>query len=898
MLTPDQLSDMRQVITDQFTGSASSIARKRAENFLNRGIISSPTFPDVHFETNMWLDRDKRSHERFLHGFIFFNDWYRTILADPDLRDVACKASLKIVDSWITFDLTSGTEARMAYHDETTAQRLINLLQLDAVISKTYPEESSGLLRPLMDRTANLLTEPGFHSAGNNHGMFQDLALLYYSVLVDWITPTVREQYLSLAFSRLMDYFSSCFTNEGVHRENTPTYHLMVSRHLSVVHRLSKAAGHMHANFYEHLLAKAESYATHALMPNGLYPPVSDTTQRSVNNEGALNVFKSPEFLYAASSGRQGRAPAERTLVLPESGYMIYRSSWADPDATYAFFSAAYNADYHKHSDDLSLYLRSKGIDLLSESGPYSYDYKDPLSRYAYSQFAHNSLVVDGASLPRTDGKSRSVKLSELRHDSDQIVVEGINERYDDTKHVRHLEIEESSGHPCINIVDTIVSGEDHKYQLLWNLGTDVSVVLHGQGFELFHKQGKVMDLAFTADVPTRVSIQRGRLKPRPLGWTFPKFGQAVPSDVVQIEFEGRHAEISTRIRVSNFSYRDRGINGTNAWKRFQGKVPLNYLYSPPKSGRAAKLAVVFSAIHEPGDFTYNYKATIDRTDTAALYILDDFGDQGAYYYSDHRSTAIFQTVQELLLKITSESGVDRSDVATFGSSKGGSAAVIHGLAFGAGKIFVGAPQMNIGSFLKDWHPNIVRFMAGGESDVDIKYLDSIIPSILRSRPRTQTSLSIIVGESDHHYINHVVPLVRQAQEMNVEAHAIVLAGTPHAEIGKMYKLWVQATIDQWVRETGEEALPYEITEHAASSLKVDIFSPRDAKHAYRLYRGREIVQSIGYTKDRSATFNGLPPGIYRVRVFTRLSPSNLQSSFTTRGVRVQGDNRATESHF
>ncbi|MFZ3452655.1 heparinase II/III domain-containing protein [Arthrobacter sp. 7Tela_A1] len=884
MFTETQLTAMRKIVFEQFTSPRGPAEQQRADLFLKEQVLTSAAYPSVSLnESDVWGERDSRSHERFLHAFLFFMDWFGTVLAGERTKVEACRAAMRIIESWSAVNGKYPGGSPMAYHDETTAQRLIILLRLQPILAENVDPDSLEFVRRLMDETAVLLTDSAFHSPGNNHGMFQDLALLYYSILGDWIEDATRETFMQLAFSRLDEYFSSCFTAEGVHIENTPTYHIMVCRYVSVVQRLAASIEHKNAEKFGTLLSKAETYATHALMPNGLYPPISDTAQRPVNTRAFLRTFPSKEFLYAASGGRQGSPPKERFLVLPQTGYLIYRSAWNDRNATYAFFSAAYNSGYHKHSDDLSLFLRSGDMDLLAESGPYSYDYKDPLSRYAYSQFSHNSLVVDGRSLPRTDDRSASVNLVVEEQTCSRVLVEGTNARYKDTKHTRQLEIDESSGSPRINLVDTVTSGGEHTYQLLWNLGAHVTAVVHGQGFELFNGEKKVMDLIFRANVPTRLTVHKGRLKPRPLGWTFPNFGEAVPSSVVSIEFSGKSAEIQSSIRLAEFSYTDRGIFYKDGWRRYQGAVLLNYLFQPAANGTTERLVVCFTAIHGAGDFTYNYKSTIDQTDTAALYILDDFGDQGAYYYSDHESTGIFDSVQNLIKKIMAEHGLDATKVATAGSSKGGSGALIHGLALGVDRIIVGAPQTRIGSFLSGPHPNILEFMTGGTTPDDISRLNSIIPGLMRNASST-TTIFVVVGEADHHYKKHVVPLIADAEEHGIAVSPLLLPGIAHADIGKIFRLYLRAHIDQWVDRSNETVLPYKLYHSAVGNkLTIEIFSASGSKHAFRLYRDSKVVEQTAYSTERKAVFHNILPGTYRIRVSSRIVRSSTSSAFTTR---------------
>ncbi|MGP5265304.1 heparinase II/III domain-containing protein, partial [Glutamicibacter arilaitensis] len=185
--------------------------------------------------------------------------------------------------------------------------------------------------------------------------------------------------------------------------ENSPTYHLMVARSLNQHVILLNRLQHRSEPVLRRLLSKAGKYAAHVVMPNGHFPPISDSNKGPIAVSSA--AFLGDEFEYSASGGKKGTKPLECSIVFPESGYAIYRSDWNSKDSTYVLMQAAYNNNYHKHSDDLSLIIYGKGKEIITEPGPYSYNYKDPFSRYAYSQFAHNTIVVDNKSVPRTDDK-------------------------------------------------------------------------------------------------------------------------------------------------------------------------------------------------------------------------------------------------------------------------------------------------------------------------------------------------------------------------------------------------------------------------------------------------------------------------------------------------------------
>lgn len=892
MVQPINFQLMKDAVSRQLPQASDEGSRSRAEQFFREGKIVSAGFGILDYnDGEIWADASKRARARFVHGFIFLSDWHGTLLRDPKVARPAAAFVVEVIRAWAKGYADGVKIPAVSHHDETTAQRLIQLTALILQLKDLVDDEDFAWLTELAASTAELLASDEFHSTGNNHGMFQDLALLYFSVMCDSRAEGERAGYFDVATRRLYSYFSSTFSADGVHLENTPTYHLMVCKHVHGLLQILSEINHEHASLYGQLLSAASEYASHALMPNGLYPPISDTTQQSVEWAARRNIFNSDEFSYAASAGKTGSKPKQKTLVLPESGYAIYRSAWGDPNATFAFFSAAYNANYHKHSDDLSLFLRSHGVDLLSEAGAYGYDYKDPLTKFGYSSYAHNCLIVDGVSLPRTDEFNHLTTLQAHEVRDDGYRVTGRTSRLRDTTHSRVVDIREKAGAPELDVIDTVESDGEHTFELLWNIGSDVEPVVHGQGFELFHKGRKLMDLHFDADVPTKVSLHKGEKRPKYLGWRFPRFGEAVPSNVVKISFTGRRAELHTRIRLAEFNYLDRGLNAQDlSWKRSSGEVGLNYLSVPAASeAGAGKLAVVFAAIHQPGDFTFNYKKSVDESGVNALYILDDFGDQGAYYLADHGDRAIFRSVQSLILSELDRLGLSAVDLITAGSSKGGSAAILHGIEASAGCIIVGAPQVNIGSFLQEPHPNILQFVMGDTSDQSVRDLDQAVFDAIDNLSGA-TRVSILVGEADHHYRNHVVPLANYATSHGKSVGVTVLPGLPHAEIGSVYSTFLTTGIEQELQGARGNAFTRLILRGGedAGSLHLDVHAPIGWEIACRLFRGSESVARTPYGEKRHIRWTSLSQGRYRARVMMRNPDNDAVHPLTTEWVTIE----------
>jgi hypothetical protein len=717
--------------------------------------------------------------------------------------------------------------------------------------------------------------------------MFQDIALLVASDLYDRVQNA--EEMRNLAFERLVAYFSTCFTKDGIHIENNPTYHVMISRYLGHVVNYAKTHGGISGlDNLTDVLEHAEVYAAHAVTPVGAFPPVSDTAVMPLNTWGPRATYPGEQFRGAISRGADGSAPRERSYVATESGYAIHRSSWGDPNASFVFFSAAYNADYHKHSDELSLYVMNEGKELLREAGPFGYDRANPFTSYGFSSQAHNSLLVDGAGLPRTDGKRDLTTLEDLGSSATGLHVRGTTERYPGVKWSRELEVAEDGAKSPIVISDVIESRGEHEYKLLWHFGPEIQVVARGSVVELFDTDGvKVGELTWFGSPTAEVRTVRGQMSPEVQGWVFPKMGESQPASVLEVSVVAKDAKLRWELRTNDFLIVDRGVRfGQGEWAKYSGEKPATYLLDVPE-GNVDELLVVFTAIHQPWDFTYNYRASLEGINAAKLFVLDDFGDQGAYYLANGRNMAEFRSVQGLLATTLSQLGLKADAVTMIGSSKGGSASILHGVTLGARQVIAGAPQTRIGTFVSKPHPNVLQYVAGGTTAADIRWLDGAMRRALESGVRS-TAIDILVGRKDHHFAKHVEPFAAEARSLGYGVQVLTLPGTPHASIGAAFRSYLENWVKSRVTSAESEPVLPHVAVFDAESRQVGaaVALPKGWKASFKLLRNREVLHSVGYKAAGAASWPVTGPGNYRFRIYAK-PPEGDAIAFGSASLRV-----------
>ncbi|MDO5617803.1 heparinase II/III domain-containing protein [Kocuria sp.] len=509
-----------------------------------------------------WDNVEGRTNQRYVHGFLFLADWHTTVLREDAAAVEVCADML---GKWATHHPVPAEASQvleMAFHDETTAQRALHASALVIEHWQDLSSESQSSLAVMVEEHAALLASDWFYAGQNNHGMFQDFALVALALAAEstsTLDATQISSYAELAAIRLTAYFTESFTSDGVHTENSPGYHLMAARCLRDALPVIQHLLPHQAVALNRIYAGAEEYAVHSILPNGRLAPLSDTKQFKVWSSNHSDTFLGNAFRSSMTCGRYGTKPAERVGIFPEAGYAIYRSRWSDPHAIWLLFKAGYRANYHHHCDDLSLLYYKDGDLVLSEAGPFGYEHQNPLTRYAFSQWAHNNIVVDGRSLTRVDPEPGGVSFRNLTGQHKQrnrvMEVQGVNRRRSEWTHKRTLTVTENWGTrpqtTDTSVVDqlTFADQAQHRFECLWHAGPGISIEIQDGCTAQFLKKGQpVLTMAWTASTPMEANILTGADTNPPRSARFPTFGKVEPGAVLSLAGRGAHLDMTTRI--------------------------------------------------------------------------------------------------------------------------------------------------------------------------------------------------------------------------------------------------------------------------------------------------------------------------------------------------------------
>lgn len=448
---------------------------------------------------NVWaaFSHVDRSLLRKLHGHLFVRDL--AVLASAHDDEAAVVFAMSAIRSWVNEYGDPSSSAGMAWHDETTAQRLLSLILLWYSATGICGKSSQDVkwLRQLCRRHADLL-DGDLYSSGTNHGMFQDRAILAfcYAIGSRW---RVRDRRLAeRAAKRLIDYFRSSVLEDGVHAEHSPAYHQLVAAQIERFLRFFREIGRRSAvTALESLLMSMGRYAAHTIQPDGTFPLVGDTFDRDLP-VSSLFAFDAA-YQYAASRGKTGSQPDDLSAVFPAAGYAIARSSWTQSSAeSFLHLAAAYHGSYHKHADDLSVWIYHRG-DLLTEAGPHGYNYSDPYTKYAFSSAAHNSVLIDGVGVDRLAGSVGDVEITSSSDDGETFSVTARSDRLSVGRHVRKLVYDRVHRHIVVHDTVLAATTDDFEMTVVWHVAPQLVVqVRAGGAVHLLRDESRVAKLEVT----------------------------------------------------------------------------------------------------------------------------------------------------------------------------------------------------------------------------------------------------------------------------------------------------------------------------------------------------------------------------------------------------------------
>lgn len=364
---------------------------------------------------------------------------------------------VKLIRSWKQYrQRTPQSKNRYLFNDHSVALRANNLMYFGKACNDAgfWNRGLDALLGGIIKECGAWLFDDRHYTRNHNHGIMQDEALLHVGRLLR------RMEYIRHAKERLKEQWENAFNVEGVHQENSPEYHSIVSTLFTHVADYLSRLGDQEGAMLRKKLEPTKAYAAWCRLPNGFRAQFGDTNSI-------------PGRKYAEKS-LQAREMTQSSICYPDARMYFYRSSQdADPkDDTWKMFKCGYQRLTHKHADDGSFMLYSKGYEIFTDGGIYGYT-NDDFRKYFVSALAHNVVVVDGASYPLTAENAAKAGFSGFRQKGNVDYVRSFHRAYDGVVWERDF----VSADDLTILRDCLISKSRHEYAQVFHLGEDIRVL-------------------------------------------------------------------------------------------------------------------------------------------------------------------------------------------------------------------------------------------------------------------------------------------------------------------------------------------------------------------------------------------------------------------------------------
>lgn len=619
------------------------------------------------------------------------------------------------------------------WHDHATALRAENWLLFMEYCQENAPNFWAGKqklkaqITKALAKHGNILAEDAFYSARCNHGIEQARMLLRLAEepsLTSW-PEADQPSWRTIAIARLTDEFNTCFTSEGVHKENSPGYHVFVFKillniladpHLKAVHEILNTK-------FDLMARQALEYIAQIIQPNKRLPIIGDTEHLPVTDgfRAALGATEEyAHYLYAATAGQKGRMPAIVNKVYPESGWAIFRNSWSKktyPDMLHLVCKAGCLVRYHHQLDEGQFVLFARGEHWFIDSGFFDYNRSSDIFKYIRSRKAHNVPNVFGAKLKDFDERVQSWRMDSWSETPGNAHVSMINSIYENVTLKRRIDY---SGEFDITLTDEIECNDktSRGVQLLFHVPKDKQITTKGNIINI-ESSNNICTLRIETSEQFTVQVSKGKTSKgiirSQVSWQVKK---CEDSHIIIIYFNNvQTLKVSCYINICNKSTRpvkspqqpealqtlelqnspqiilqkNEGVSTalpqSSARQLVCGTRNITWYLKKAQMPNAPILVV----LHGQG---YNAQpAKFTSPNWNVVCPMDKFGWEkaGSWFLGEAGDFFWLEAISNIIDQVRSECGIGR--LYFWGSSMGGYGALLHGYLHNAYAVYASVPQ-------------------------------------------------------------------------------------------------------------------------------------------------------------------------------------------------------------
>lgn len=204
-------------------------------------------------------------------------------------------------------------------------------------------------------------------------------------------------------------------------------------------------------------------------------------------------------------------------------------------------------------------------------------------------------------------------------------------------------------------------------------------------------------------------------------------------------------------------------------------------------------LLIIFSGFGSDDHRVYNYIKSLIQLKCDKVYILDNWGYKGSYYWFENGMSYPEERVTLFINQFVKNKKYKK--VCTAGSSKGGTCALYYGLLCNANEIYAGACQYRIGNYLSiPIHQKIMEAMMGSGVGVDkIELLNNKLKNVIYNRinPDVRINLQYSKVEQEKTYQTDMSYMIDDLKANGYSISEKEESFSKHADIGYYFPGYV-----------------------------------------------------------------------------------------------------------
>lgn len=208
--------------------------------------------------------------------------------------------------------------------------------------------------------------------------------------------------------------------------------------------------------------------------------------------------------------------------------------------------------------------------------------------------------------------------------------------------------------------------------------------------------------------------------------------------------------------------------------------VKVKYKHKPSKYDYN-HIIFVFSGFNNPlPGKRWDFINAMTDCPCDVIWISDDFEGMHTYYLCIDMDFKVEEAIKEFIGFQTHSKELDFDHITLTGFSKGATAALYYGLKLNISNLVLTIPQVSIGSNVDlSWQDTAKHMMGKNYTNMHMKYLDNLIPNLLKKDSKFDRNIYLLTSEEDVQYKVHIEPILPDLEKYSnfnlLKSHSLLV---------------------------------------------------------------------------------------------------------------------------